>query len=282
VLPDLEDSWIERYGAVALGGEPIEFESFTESLGRHYSVVAYSPEPGRFAVIFSDDTERRATALALRETEMAAAAQEERGRLARDLHDSVTQALFAASLKAEALGSAAPVSEEVRQGVDEVRRLTGGALSQMRTMLLELRGEPLESIPIRQLLRNVVEATRGRTRTEVELTVAGKQAPTSEVHTAIYRITQEALNNVARHAGAPHTWVDVELSDDHVRLSVRDDGTGFDPGPRGPEHLGLRSMQERAAEAGGLLRLESSPGRGTRVLFDWPDESPASGDGEPE
>jgi len=269
VLPDLESSWIERFGVVALDGEAIEFESFSTPLDRHYGVIAYSPEPGRFATIFSDVTERRATEQALRASEVAAAAQEERSRLARDLHDSVTQALFAASLKAEVLSGLADVSPDAGEVVRQVQRLTGGALSQMRAMLLELRGEPLDSIPIRQLLRNVVEATESRTRTEVQLTVEGEGTLSTEVHTAVYRITQEALNNVARHAGAGSAFVDLELSPERVRLSVRDDGCGFDPGFLGPEHLGLRSMRERAAEVGARLEIEAAPGEGTRVVFEW-------------
>jgi PAS domain S-box-containing protein len=227
-----------------------------------------------FSFIAEDVTERRRTQQVLRERELTAAAQEERSRLARDLHDSVTQALFAASLKAEALTAAADVAPETARAVEEVRRLTGGALAQMRTMLLELRGESLDRIPIRQLLRNVVEATESRTQTRVELSIEGDEALPPVLHVAIYRIAQEALNNVARHARAEHAWVELQAGPSEVRLSVSDDGRGFEAGPRGPAHLGLRSMHERAAEAGADLRLETAPGRGTSILVEW--RSPAS------
>ena len=217
----------------------------------------------------SDVTELKTAQEALRAGELAAAAQEERSRLARDLHDSVTQALFAASLKAEALTIAGDVAPEAARAVEEVRRLTGGALAQMRTMLLELRGEALEKIPIRQLLRNVVEATGSRTQTEVELTIEGEDALPPALHVALYRIAQEALNNVARHARAEHAWVELQTGPSRVRLSVSDDGQGFVPGPQGPAHLGLRSMLERAVEAGADLRVESAPGRGTSIVVEW-------------
>ena len=130
----------------------------------------------------------------------------------------------------------------------------------MRTMLLELRGDPLEEVPIEQLLRNVVEATESRTSTAVELTISGAAPLPAPLHVALYRITQEALNNVARHAHAAHAWVHLELAPGRARLSVSDDGEGFTDGPVAPTHLGLRSMRERAEEAGAALL----PGRQTR------------------
>ena len=231
----------------------------TDSRGRHVGNVT----------MHSDITELRAMQAALRESELAAAAQEERTRLARDLHDSITQALFAASLKAEALGTAAEGSPELEETAREVRRLTGGALAQMRTLLLELRGEPLDHMPIQQLLRNVVEATESRTRTRVDLSVRGDETPPPEVHVALYRVAQETLNNVARHARAEHAWVDLELEPGRVRLSVRDDGCGFEPAPAEPGHIGLCSMRERAAETGAEFHLVSAPGAGTEVAIEW-------------
>ena len=152
--------------------------------------------------------------------------------------------------------------------MDEVRRLTGGALAQMRAMLLELRGEALETVPIRQLLRNVVEATESRTRTRVTLSIEGGEDIPADLHVALYRITQEALNNVVRHARAKHAWVDLRLEPSAVRLTVRDDGCGFDPAPVGPTHLGLRSMRERAAEVGAGFRLVTAPGDGTEIVVE--------------
>jgi signal transduction histidine kinase len=199
------------------------------------------------------------------------ALRSERGRLARDLHDSVTQALFAASLKAELLtevceGELAPAVAEV---ACEVQRLSRGALAQMRTLLLELRGDALEEVPISQLMSSAVEATEARTSTALHLHIAGDARLPAALHVAVYRITQEALNNVARHAKAKSAQVELELSPDLVRLAVTDDGRGFELGDLGPTHLGLQSMRERAVEAGGQLHVDSSPGHGTQVVLEW-------------
>jgi PAS domain S-box-containing protein len=274
--PEFERSLVDAYREAERSGRPVRFE---QTLGSESEPIVLNitvshigtdldGEP-LFSFIAEDVTERRRTERVLRERELAAAAQEERSRLARDLHDSVTQALFAASLKAEALTTAGDVAPETAKVLDDVRRLTGGALAQMRTMLLELRGEALEKIPIRQLLRNVVEATESRTQTRVELSIEGDETLPPLVHVAVYRIAQEALNNVARHARAGHAAVELEAGASLVRLSVSDDGRGFAPGPQGPAHLGLRSMLERAAEAGADLRVESAPGRGTSIIVEW-------------
>jgi PAS domain S-box-containing protein len=198
------------------------------------------------------------------------AAEEERIRLARDLHDSITQALFAAALKAEALTGDDAVPPEALQTAREVRRLTRGALAQMRSMLLELRSDPPEDVPIDQLLRNVAEATEGRSSVAVTLSVSGADDLPRHLHPVIYRIAQEALNNVVRHARATHASIELSVEPDRARLLVRDDGCGFDPGRSlSPTHVGLRSMQERAAETGAELRVVSAPGEGTLVTFDW-------------
>ena len=139
--------------------------------------------------------------------QMEEAAREERSRLARDLHDSVTQALFAATLKAEALTLTDDVLPDGAGRVaEEVRRLNRGALAQMRTLLLELRGDALEDVPVGQLLRHLVEAAEGRSGVKIELTLRDDGETPPALHEPIYRIAQEALNNVTRHAGASQAW----------------------------------------------------------------------------
>ena len=224
-----------------------------------------------------DITERRRLEEALLEIELAAAEQEERDRLARELHDSATQALFAASLKAESLAeSEEPLPPSVAETLDQVRRLSRGALAQMRELLLELRREPPEAIPIRQLLRQLVEAMEGRVGTVCEFTVSGEAALPPLLHATIYRIAQEALNNISRHAGAACAWVVLEMEPGRVHLRVEDDGRGFDPGAVDPSHLGLRSMRERAAEVGAAFNLETRSGGGTVITLDWAREQQGS------
>jgi signal transduction histidine kinase len=206
------------------------------------------------------------------------AAREERSRLARDLHDSITQALFAAALKAESLAHDEAVPAHSAATVEQVRRLTRGALAQMRVLLFELRSESLEDVPIEQLLRNVAEAAEGRGSMVVELTLRGEGEPPPELHTALYRVTQEALNNVARHSGATRARVELEIEPSRLRLLVQDNGCGFEPSPLSRWHFGLRSMQERATEAGAHLRLVSAPGEGTLVILDWCDDKTLGAD----
>ena len=202
-----------------------------------------------------------------------AAALEERTRIARDLHDSITQALFAAALKAESLTQDQGIPASSTETAGQVHRLTRGALAQMRTLLLELRSESPADVPIDQLQRTVAEATEGRSSIVVDVTLRGQRVPPRRLHTAIYRVAQEALNNVARHSGADHASVQLITQPERVRLMIHDDGCGFDAGPLAPTHFGLRSMRERAAEVGARLNLVTAPGEGTLVILDWRDEA---------
>ena len=198
------------------------------------------------------------------------AAEEERSRLARDLHDSVTQALFAATLKAEALTM---TDDSLPAGTsrvaDEVRRLNRAALSQMRTLLLELRGEPLEDVPLALLLRHLIEAAEGRSSVRIQLTVRGDDPIPPALHVAVYRVTQEALSNVTRHARASSAWVDLDVEPGRLRLVVRDDGCGFEPSACDPSHMGLTSMRERAEDAGARFAIVTRPHDGTTLTVDW-------------
>ena len=206
---------------------------------------------------------------ALRESEAAKAAEQERGRLARDLHDSVTQALFAATLRAEALTRAEGASPKVVRAAEEVARLNRGALAQMRALLLELRGEPLDAVPLDQLVEYLAEAARGATSAAVHVRVHGGGDLPAPVHIAAYRIAQEALSNVTRHARAENVWLTLESRTRRLALTVEDDGVGFMPADPVPAHLGLRTMRERSEEIGAVLRVDSVVGGGTVVNLEW-------------
>ena len=159
-----------------------------------------------------------------------------------------------------------------------MRRLTRGALAQMRTLLLELRSDSPADIPIEQLLRNVAEATEGRADIVVDVTLRGEGQPPRELHAAIYRMTQEALNNVVRHSGATRASVELVIEPSRVRLLIHDDGCGFEPGQLPPTHVGLRSMRERAAEVEAELRVVTAPGEGALIVLDWRDGSTPQAD----
>jgi signal transduction histidine kinase len=204
------------------------------------------------------------------EVERSAAAAE-RSRLARDLHDSVTQSLFAASLKAEAVRRRwRPDSAEARRNVEDVERLTRGALAEMRTLLLEMRPHALTESSLGPLLEQLVAATEGRTFIDVEVSVgAGVKLP-PDVTLALYRIAQESLHNTEHHSEAHGAWVVLDATAGGARLVVGDDGCGFDAGAVPPERLGLRMMRERADAAGLLLDVWSVPDKGTTVTAVWP------------
>jgi signal transduction histidine kinase len=216
---------------------------------------------------------------------------EERSRLARDLHDAVSQTLFSASLIAEALPMIWDSDpDKGRQLLKEIRRLSRGALAEMRTLLLELRPTALAEAGLGDLLRQLGEAVAGRKDVSVTVTVEGGcELLPSDVHVALYRIAQEALNNVVKHARANQVTVSLrcetltslpspsqgEGADRgrsggvRVRLCIDDDGCGFDPSCVPLDHLGLGIMHERAQAVEATLEIESEPGHGTRITAVW-------------
>jgi signal transduction histidine kinase len=194
-----------------------------------------------------------------------AATLEERQRLARELHDAVTQTLFAAGLNAEALpGIWAADSEKGHQWLQELRRLIWGALAETRMVLVELRPAALTEMDLQELLQQLAHAASARVPSlETVVTVDGEHRITPEVQVGLYRITQEALNNIVKHADARHAEVRLVRRPDGAELSVSDDGRGFDPRSIPAGHLGIGIMRERAEAIGGLLTIDSVPGGGT-------------------
>jgi signal transduction histidine kinase len=216
---------------------------------------------------------------------------EERSRLARELHDAVTQTLFSASLVAEALPATWENNPEEGRGLlQELRSLSRGALAEMRTLLLELRPAALLETSLADLLRQLSEAASGRTGSQVSVRVEGQAKLPADVQIAFYRIAQEALNNVVKHARAHQVAVRLSSSNGdqtdsggihdsaadqsglRVFLSIRDDGRGFDPTQVPLNRLGLGIMQERAQAIGARLTIESQPGHGTQVSVLWDQE----------
>ncbi|MCA9908696.1 MAG: sensor histidine kinase, partial [Anaerolineae bacterium] len=194
----------------------------------------------------------------------------ERGRLARDLHDSVTQTLFSASLTAEVLPRIWQRSpDEGAKRLEKLRELTRGALAEMRTLLLELRPSALTESSLCDLLRQLARGIGSRTEIAIDIQVTGKRDLPTEVQIALYRIAQEALNNVAKHSGAARAQVMLALEDRRVALNVTDDGCGFDPLAEKKNHLGLRIMSERAADIDAQLKIDTAPGHGTRISAVW-------------
>jgi nitrate/nitrite-specific signal transduction histidine kinase len=194
----------------------------------------------------------------------------ERNRLARELHDAVTQTLFSANLIADVIPRIWKRDpEEGLQSLEELRQLTRGALAEMRTLLLEMRPEALARSDIKSLLTQLADAFIGRVRVPVSLIIQGDCELTHEVKLIFYRVAQEALNNVAKHSGARQVELVLECQTGQMSLSIKDNGLGFEPDSIQPDHMGISIMRERADSIGACLSVESQVGQGTTVELDW-------------
>jgi signal transduction histidine kinase len=230
----------------------------------------YSEHDAQLALAFANQAVAAIENARLYDQARGLATIEERQRLARELHDAVTQTLFSASLIAEALPGAWRQSPaKAQRGVEELRLLTRGALAEMRTLLLELRPAALAEKPLGELLGELCASVTSRTRIPIELDVTGDALLAPDIQIALYRVTQEALNNIAKHAAASQVTITFQCDPEQVELWIRDDGRGFDPIAVAPGSLGLGIMRERAVSIGATLCVESRPGAGTEVRVEW-------------
>ena len=196
---------------------------------------------------------------------------EERNRLARDLHDAVTQTLWTASLLAEVVpDQVRDAPQEAMHSLARLQQLTRGALAEMRMLLLELRPAALERAELRELLQQLADGVSSRKKLDIHLDLQRHRTTPPEVKIGLYRIAQEALNNTARHSQATQAWVGLSGGETKVRLELRDNGRGFDPSLPRADGLGLAVMRERAQAIGGILEIESAPGLGSRIAVHWP------------
>jgi signal transduction histidine kinase len=199
---------------------------------------------------------------------------QERQRLARNLHDAVNQSLFSAGLIAEVLpGLWEEDQEDARRALEDLRNLTRGAIAEMRMLVSELRPLALTDSNLNDLLHQLADAFTGRTNIHVTLTITGEDILNSDVQVVIYRICQEALNNIAKHASASRVKIKLQYTVDKVDLHVQDNGRGFDSNLSLPGHYGLGMMNERAEAIGAKLEIMSRPGKGTAVILRWQETS---------
>ena len=207
----------------------------------------------------------------LYEQAQALAVLEERQRLARNLHDAINQSLFSAGLIAEVLPRLWERDQaEARQSLEDLRKLTRGAMAEMRALLAELRPSTLTDAELGDLLRLLGSAFTGRTDIPAVVTVVGEGVLPSDVQVAIYRVCQEALNNVAKHAGASKVDIYLKHEESGIDLGIRDDGQGFILGQTTSGHYGLDMMRERAEAVDALFSITSQPGHGTELSIHWP------------
>jgi signal transduction histidine kinase len=200
------------------------------------------------------------------------AALQERQHLARELHDSVSQALYGISLGAitsrEALESGE--SEEALTSLEYVISLAEAGMAEMRTLIFELRPEILASEGLVAALVKHVTVLQTRYQLTVEEKLGEEPQFSLEKKYALYRIAQESLHNIVKHAHASVVVLSLTTLETEVILEVRDNGKGFDPDASFPGHFGLQSMRERAAKVGGTLIVESSPGQGALLRAEVP------------
>jgi signal transduction histidine kinase len=241
----------------------------------HATPGYFTARHARLATAFAQQAAVALENARLYKEERAKAALEERQRLARELHDSVSQILYVIGLNA-ITAEALRESEPARLGavLGDVLALARAGLAEMRALIFELRPESLQQEGLVAALEKQTAAVRARYGMEVEAALPEEPDVPLEIKEALYRIAQEALQNAARHAQPRAVRLSLEADSEHLVLRVSDDGTGFDPAQPFPGHLGLRSMRERATTVGGTLELESTPGAGTRVQARVPAVAP--------
>lgn len=205
------------------------------------------------------------------------AQEAERARVSRDLHDeigqSLTSVLLGLRLVEESLARTAPDIEDCRRRTAEVRELVAGALHQARTLAFDLRPTVLDDLGLMAALRRLIAEVGARGAPTVDLAVHGLDDDTRlapEVETVVYRVVQEALTNVVRHAAASSASVVVARDGGSLRTVVEDDGHGFDLGTTRRPSLGLGGMTERAELVGGSLTIDTGDARGTTVRLEVP------------
>ena len=193
-------------------------------------------------------------------------AAQERNRLSRDLHDSLTQELYGIALGARsAKARLGGETDALVEPLDYILELAEAGLGDMRRLVVELRPEALEKEGLVAALTRVAEATRRRHGVEVIEEMQSEPEVSLALKLVAYRIVQEALHNVVKHAHAAHAWIRVALDGDSLAIDVADDGMGFDSTESVPGHFGLASMRERAESVGGSIVFDRSPHGGTAL-----------------
>ena len=251
---------------ITIGGK--QFGLFSLGwLQRHYiseSEVRLASALGQRAAVAIENAR-------LYERSQVAASLEERQRLARELHDSVSQALYGISLGTRTARTL--IERDPAQAVeplDYVGTLAEAGLAELRALIFELRPESLALEGLVAALEKQFAALRARHGIQVDADLPLEPDLRLDIKEVLYRVGQETLHNTVKHARATHVSVRLSNTGSHYRLEIHDDGVGFETAGDFPGHLGLRSMAERTARVGGELDIESSPGKGTRISLEVP------------
>lgn len=264
-VPEL--CWVQSYAGAPIvsEGQVIGFLNL-ESRSPDF----FEPEHGRLVRAFADHAATAIRNAQLFEQAQRIAVIEERQRLARELHDAVSQTLFSANMIADALPLLAEKQPQaIPDQIKLLRQQTQLAMAELRAMLYELRPQSLADTDIKTLLEQLVHVFTNRTTMQVNLSLAGEMntAIQLDVKVVLYRIAQEAINNAIQHATATRANIALTLEAAQFRLSIVDNGQGFEPGQQRMGNMGLRIMRERAESIGANLQIASSPGHGTEIIL---------------
>jgi signal transduction histidine kinase len=354
VMPGIESFWIETYGRVVLTGEPEHFENYAAPLDRWFEVFAFRTEPGLFAVVFREISERRQVVekleaarlaalnvmedavearheaemvsreldqarkrlqqahdelesrvqertVSLKETVQAlqeeiarreeleetirtseqrvrffaaqclSAQEAERKRIAGELHDSLASTLVAVKYRLEVAVAQMAAGSDPRVSLQEVVATMGGLNKEIRRIMADLRPAVLDDLGLLPALSwycREFEKTYSHIKAEKQIEISEDELAEA-LKTPIFRLAQEALNNVAKHSGASRVTLRLAQVDSRIVLDIRDNGRGFDL-REVVKGLGLATMKERTEFSGGDYRLESAPGKGTALSASWP------------
>ena len=307
VIPSLEEVWFETVGSVGFGGESVNLEEYAAPIGKwlqtHYSPVGEKGS-GKLVVIVSDITQRKQAEAALQRAHaelesrvqqrtaelqqlsttrqellqrLVMAQEDERRRIARELHDSLGQFLSALNLRFWTVEQANASHPQVQADMRQLRELLGQIEGELDRLTMELRPPALDDFGLPEAIRRYAAAWTQTTGIPADVYASGldtERLPFA-IETAVYRIVQEALTNILKHAQAAAVSIVLERNRADLRVIVEDNGRGFDPDAvagQGEEgrRLGLVGIQERAALAGGQLEIESAPGTGTTLYVQIP------------
>ena len=228
----------------------------------------YSAQDASLVMAFANQAAVAIENAQLYEQAQQLAVVEERQRLARELHDSVTQTLYSVTLYAQAahMAMSAGKQDEAIENLDELRNMAREAMTDMRLLIFELHPPRLEEEGLAAALQGRLASVETRTGLQTELHVEEERRLLLSVEEELYWIAQEALNNVVKHAQAKKVTVRLQYDDETACLAVSDDGIGFEPAEaRQSGGMGFRGMEERAERINGKLEVESAPGQGTML-----------------
>ncbi len=236
------------------------------------AIQFYTPHHAQLAIAFANQAAVAIENARLYEQAVQSAALTERSRLARELHDSVSQALFGIVLGARTvLHNSRKADSKILEPMEYVMKLSEAALAEMRALIFELRPESLQNEGLLIAFQKQAEALCARHRIDVQTDLGNHEPPISlSAKEALYRIGLEAVQNTIKHAAASRIDLRLRVLNEHVVLEVHDNGRGFDMADRFPGHFGLSTMRERAEQLGGIFDLSSTINQGTTVQVSLP------------